>query len=170
MKSQPGMSPQDIAVLLKIASMKGQDWLQKPLADSLVLSQSEVSKSLARSKFAGLLGADGKEVSKQALLEFLQFGIRFVFPVRPGPLMRGIPTSHSASPLNNIIISNEAYVWPSAKGTVRGSAIVPLYSSVVKAVERDPVLHEMLALVDALRVGKVREKNLAIEELRRRLM
>jgi len=32
------------------------------------------------------------------------------------------------------------------------------------------VLHELLAFVDALRVGRMREKNLAIEELRRRLM
>lgn len=115
MKSQVSLSPQDIVVLLKIASLNGQDWFQKSLADSLALSQSEISKSLSRSNFAGLLGGSGKEVHKQALLEFLQFGIRYVFPVRPGPLMRGIPTSHSASPLNQIIISNEAYVWPSAK-------------------------------------------------------
>jgi hypothetical protein len=163
------MSPQDIVVLLKIGSLNGHDWFQKSLADSLALSQSEISKSLSRSKYAELLSDDGKVVRKQALLEFLQFGIRYVFPVKPGPLMRGIPTSHSASPLNKIIVSDEAYVWPSAKGTVRGSAIVPLYKSIVKAVERDPMLHELLALVDALRVGRVREKNFAIEELNRRL-
>jgi hypothetical protein len=169
LKAESSMNPLDVAVLLKIASLKGEEWFQKSLAESLALSQSEISKSLSRSKYAGLLSEDGKVVSKQALLEFLQFGIRYVFPVRPGPLMRGIPTSHSAPPLNKIILSNEAYVWPSAKGPVRGSAIVPLYNNVVIAVERDRVLHELLALVDALRVGRVREKKFAIEELYRRL-
>jgi len=34
---------------------------------------------------------------------------------------------------------------------------------------KDPRLHELLALVDALRVGRAREKSLAAEELERRL-
>jgi hypothetical protein len=39
----------------------------------------------------------------------------------------------------------------------------------VKAVKGNSELHELLSLVDALRVGRVREKNLAIEELKKRL-
>ena len=38
-----------------------------------------------------------------------------------------------------------------------------------EAVEEDPQLYEMLAIVDGLRVGKVRERELAAEELRKRL-
>ena len=43
-------------------------------------------------------------------------------------------------------------------------------SSVVDAVKLDPALYELLSLVDALRVGKVREKELAISELKKRIL
>jgi hypothetical protein len=90
------MSPRHVVVLLKIATSSNEMWLQKPLADALFLSQSEVSKLLARSKYAGLMGASGQRVHKQALLEFLQYGIAYVFPAQPGAMARGIPTAHSA--------------------------------------------------------------------------
>jgi len=167
---QASMSPQDIAVLLLMASASEAQWSQVKLAEQLNLSQPEISNSLARSRYAGLLDDSGKSVRKQALLEFLQYGIAYAFPVKPGPVVRGVPTAHSASPLNKLIISNgEEYVWPSATGQLRGQAISPLYKNVVKAVKGNSELHELLSLVDALRVGRVREKNLAIEELKKRL-
>jgi len=52
---------------------------------------------------------------------------------------------------------------------VKGYAIEPLYSSVTVAVKSDPVLYELLALVDALRMGRARERKLAEEELKHRL-
>jgi hypothetical protein len=100
-----------------------------------------------------------------ALLDFLKCGITYVFPQRPGALVKGVPTAHSAPPLNAQIVSNEHYVWPSARGTIRGQAIEPLYPSVVKAVENDAILYKLLSLVDALRVGRAREKAIAIKEL-----
>lgn len=167
---QQVMSPQDIVVLLKIIAYGNASWFQEQLAEALQISQSEISKSLARSKFAGLIDASGKKVFKMALLEFLQYGIRYVFPERPGALVRGIATAHSAAPLNTIIVSEEPYVWPSGKGNLRGQAIIPLYPSVINAVHNDEKLYELLALVDALRVGKAREKDLAIKELQSRIL
>ena len=170
MKSkQQIMSPCDIVILLKIVSYGNQQWYQKPLAEALGISQSEVSKSINRSKYAGLLTPNGKTVMKMALKEFLQYGLRYVFPQKPGPVVRGVPTSHSASPLKEEIQSTEAYVWPYGKGTVRGHSIVPLYPSVPEAALKDEKLHELLALVDALRVGRARERNLAIAALKKRL-
>tara|TARA_R110000868_G_scaffold60556_2_gene184793 strand:- start:498 stop:1031 length:534 start_codon:yes stop_codon:yes gene_type:complete len=164
------MSPLDVVVLLKIISYNSDGWLQGQLADDLYISQSEVSKSLVRSKFAGLIDNSGKKVSKMALLEFLQYGLKYVFPEQPGALVRGIPTAHAASPLKDIIVSNDNYVWPSGKGTMRGQAITPLYPSVVDAVQKDDKLHELLALVDAIRVGRAREKELAVKELKDRIL
>lgn len=164
------MSPQDIVILLKIISLGKTPWLQGSLAESLSISQSEVSKSLMRSKYAGLLSPDGKNVLKMALLEFLQYGIRYVFPQKPGPVIRGIPTSHSAYPLKEIIKSEEAYVWPFGKGTVRGHSILPLYRSVPDAAIKDEKLYQLLALVDAMRVGKAREKQIAFHELEKRIV
>jgi hypothetical protein len=171
MKSQqPSMSPQDVVILLKIASYGQNPWNQIKLAEQLHLSQPEISNSLARSRYAGLLDESSKNVRTQALLEFLQYGIAYAFPTKPGAVVRGIPTAHSAPPLNTLIVAGgDEYVWPSATGQLRGQAISPLYKSVVKAVKNDHELHELLSLVDAIRVGKVREKNLAIEELKKRL-
>lgn len=163
------MSPHDIVILLKIATYEDKQWFQTSLAQDLNISQSEISKSLQRSKFAGLIDPKGKKVMKLALLEFLQYGLRYVFPQKPGPVVRGVPTSHSAAPLKNKIQSTENYVWPYAKGTVRGQSIVPLYPSVPQAALKDVKLYELLALVDALRVGRVREKELAIIDIKRRL-
>lgn len=164
------MSPLDVVVLLKIISMGNQPWTQMTLADSLFMSQSEISKSFARSKYAGLLDSSGKNVRRLALMEFLQFGITYVYPQQPGAMVRGVPTAHSVAPLNEIIQSTEPYVWPSGKGSLRGQSIIPLYPTVVDAVKIDSKLHELLALVDALRVGKAREKELAIAELKKRIL
>ncbi len=164
------MNPQDVVILLKIASYGPNPWNQVKLAEKLHLSQPEISNSLSRSRYAGLLDDSGKKVRKEALLEFLQYGIAYAFPAKPGPIVRGVPTAHSGPPLNTLIEpSGDEYVWPSATGQLRGQAISPLYKNVVKAVKGDYELYELLSLVDAIRVGKAREKQLAIRELRERL-
>jgi hypothetical protein len=164
-KSHP-MKPQDIVILLKIIALETDQWQQIPLAESLSMSQSEVSQSLARSRYADLLV--GKQVMKSALLEFLQYGLAYVFPQKPGAIVRGIATAHTAPPLKDEIDSTEHFVWPFAKGKERGQAIVPLYSSVPEAALKDQPLYELLALTDALRVGKIREKAKAIAILKQR--
>ena len=163
------LKPQDVVLLLKIVSGNTPSWNQKPMAEALGLSQSEVSEAVSRCKYAGLLAPNGKTVMKMALMEFLQYGLRYVFPQKPGAVVRGVPTSHSAQPLSDDIQSSEAYVWPFGKGTVRGHSIVPLYPSVPEAALKDKKLHELLALVDALRVGRARERELAIRALKNRL-
>ena len=166
---QPVMSPIDVVILLKIVRQGSDPWFQQSLASELFISQSEISKSIKRSKYAGLIDPTGKKVMRQGLMDFLQYGIRYAFPQKPGPVVRGIPTAHSVPPLSDEIQSSEAYVWPSATGNVRGHSIAPLYHSVVKAVQHDQKLHELLALVDALRVGRARERNLAVEFLKQRI-
>lgn len=162
------IKPQDVLLLLKIISLNNTSWNQKPMAISLGMSQSEVSESVARSKFSGLLDSKGKMVFKMALMEFLQYGLRYVFPVQPGPIVCGIPTAHSTAPLKEHIHSTENYVWPYGKGTLRGHSILPLYPSVPEAALKDKKLHELLALVDAQRVGRAREKEIAVDELKKR--
>ncbi len=155
------MHPQDILILLKMISLGNHEWYHHTLAKEIGISQSEVSHSLTRSQIAGLVDSSRKKVRRLALLEFLLHGIRYVFPQQPGPIVRGIPTSHSAPPLQKYFGDSEAYVWPSTHGKVRGQAITPLYPSVIGAIEKDEKLYQLLALVDAMRVGKSREKELA---------
>ncbi len=171
MKSkQPTLNPLDIVVLFKILCKENARWSQSVLAKELHLSQSEISKSIARSQFAGLLDATSKHVRRLGFMEFLQYGISYAFPQHPGSVVKGVPTAHSAAPLKQYIRSTEHYVWPSSEGKMTGQAIMPLFSNVPLAVQEDQSLYEYLALVDALRVGRVREKNMAIKELKTRIL
>jgi hypothetical protein len=169
MKKHSGMRPQDIVVLLKIAALGDIPWMMKNLSIALGISASEVSESLHRSAIAGLISQDKTRLMKLSILDFLEHGLRYVYPQRPGSIVRGIPTAHSAPPLNIDIGSGDQYVWPYSEGSVRGESIEPLHPKVPEACLKDPVFYEYMALCDALRVGKVREKNLAIKELRKRL-
>jgi predicted transcriptional regulator len=169
MKKHSGMRPHDIVVLLKIAAKKEKPWMMKDLSMELGISASEVSESLNRSAIAGLIAQDKKRLMRLTILDFLEHGLRYVYPQKPGAKARGIVTAHSAAPLNQEIASNELYVWPYAEGDVRGESIEPLHPKVPEACLKDPVFYEYMALCDALRVGKTREKNLAIAELKKRL-
>ena len=170
MKKHSGMRPQDIVVLLNIISKDSSPWMMKDLAQETNISPSEVSESLNRSYLAGLIDKSKKKIMRHALLEFLIHGLRYVFPQKPGATVRGIPTAFSAPPLDDLIRSDEKLVWPYAQGNVRGQAIEPLYPSVIEAALKNSQLHELLALVDALRVGRVRERELAKVELEKRIL
>lgn len=169
MKKHSGMRPHDIAVLLKIASKPDQHWYMKDLAYELGISNSEISESINRSVIAGLISSDKKTLNKLALLDFLQSGLRYVYPQQPGSMVRGIKTAHSAPPLADKILSEEPYVWPYAKGDTRGQSIEPLHPNIPEACLKDSRFYELIALSDAIRVGKVREQKLAFDLLKERV-
>jgi hypothetical protein len=60
-------------------------------------------------------------------------------------------------------------VWPDAEGKKKGYALEPLFKPIGKAVRQDPKLYELLALIDAIRDGRARERKLAEQELRIRI-
>lgn len=171
MRNFNGIKPQDIVLLLKLVVLGEERWRHLDLVAALGLSQTEVSFSLNRCRTVGFLDSTKRRVMKGALLEFLVHGLKYVFPARPGPISRGMPTAHSAAPLAGRIVSGEGdmYVWPSDAGKARGQAIEPLYRSVPLAAGRDRALYELLALVDAVRAGRAREQAMAVQELERRL-
>ena len=165
-----GLMPQDVLVLLKIILWEDRPWRHIDLAGELGLSQTEISFSLERCRSVGLLDSSKRKVLRSPFLNFLIYGLRYICPAQPGPLCRGIATSHSAPPLSSRIVSDEhdQYVWPSDHGKMRGQAIDPIYESAPFAAEKDPELYGLLALVDALRVGRARERSLALKMLEQR--
>jgi DNA-binding Lrp family transcriptional regulator len=170
MKAHNGMRPQDVVILLKICTLQGNDWRFQDIAESLKISPSEVSESLQRSMQAGLVSESKRTVYTASFLDFLVSGLKYVFPALPGAVVRGIPTAHSAPPINESIAAGaENYVWPSGKGTLRGQSIEPLYKTVPDAVTEDKALYELLALADVIRIGRAREVNMAIAEFKKRL-
>ena len=166
-----GMRPQDVVILLKLSTIKSDKWRMQDIASSLKISASEVTESLQRSNQARLVSDNKRTIYVASLLEFLVYGLKYVFPAIPGSVVRGIPTAHSAPPLNHTIVASttDNYVWADSKGTMRGQAIVPLYKTVPKIAMEDHALYELLALVDAIMVGKAREVKIAIEELEKRI-
>ncbi|MCQ2256738.1 MAG: hypothetical protein MJZ41_01950 [Bacteroidaceae bacterium] len=166
MAKHNGMRPQDIVVLLKKITSEGVDMLNKDLAVSLGISASEISEALERCRIASLVDVSKKRVQVLALKDFLVYGLRYVFPAQPGAIVRGVPTAVSASPIKEAINGgSEIFVWPYKKGTLRGQSIEPLYSSVPEAVGQDDELYKLLAIIDTLRMGRVREREVAIAEL-----
>jgi hypothetical protein len=151
-------------------TFRDKAWAFSEMADSLQLSEAEVSFAMERNKTAGLVNPAKKQVYKLALREFLIYGVKYVFPPQVGHPARGIATAHSAFPVNqHVADGDETYVWPYYKGTRKGNTIVPLYDKIPKIVENNPELYEYLVIIDSLRIGRRREIEFAIKELDKRL-
>ena len=100
------------------------------------------------------------------LVEFALHGAKYAFPAVKLPLVIGVPTSHSAPAFTGVFATGSTdFVWPHPNGSVRGVGVDPLHPSVPFAAMQDAKLYEMLALFDALRVGKARERGMALERL-----
>ncbi len=100
------------------------------------------------------------------LAEFALHGAKYAFPGVRLPLAVGVPTSHSAPAFAGVFAPGSTdFVWPHPNGSVRGVGVEPLHPSVPFAAMQDAKLYEMLALFDALRVGKARERGMALERL-----
>lgn len=164
------MKSQDIVVLLKLC---GYESSERPsysyMADELFMSQSEVHSAVKRLKQSRLIheAEMDERPNLTAVQEFLIHGVKYAFFAEHGGLTRGMPTSYAAEPLSRFIqAGNEPVpVWADPKGETRGIALLPLYKTVPDAAKRDPKLYERLALIDAIRDGRARERNLAEQEL-----
>ena len=144
MRKHNGMRPQDIVVLLKILSREDQLWQNKDLASELFISPSEISESLNRSSMGGLIEAEKKKkVYRKSLMEFIEHGLHYVFPALPGSMVNGLYTAHSHPFMQQHFSSELNYVWPEARGEVRGLSIEPLYKEQVKAAHKDSTLYLM---------------------------
>ena len=144
----------------------------RALSASLGLSKSEVSNSIARCRESGMLANDYDtglpKVNRRELLKITEHALKYFFPVKPGAMVRGIPTDFAAPALSKSIKSAGGLipVWPDALGTERGQAIEPLYKTVPEAVKKDRTLYHYLALADAIRLGGPRECGVAVNILK----
>lgn len=167
------LKPQDLLLMLKLL-LRG-DQGPAPLssiAREIGVSPAEAHNSIRRSLQSQIFDPVHQRPHAAHLHEFIVHGLRYAWPAAIGPLIRGIPTAHSAPPLARLILSDkeQRYVWPSSEGRVLGFALEPIYPSVPIAASFDDRLYEVLALIDAMRIGRVRERKIAAEELGRRLL
>jgi len=167
------LKPQDVVVALKLCCYPHVRPPISIVANDLSLSPSEVHGAIGRLRASRLLhGPSMKDRPNiSALEEFLIHGLKYAFPAEHGDVTRGIPTSYAAEPLKSeIAMSNDLPpVWPWPEGNTRGIGLEPLYRKVPQAALRDSELYQLLALVDAIRDGRARERRIAEQELQRRL-
>lgn len=107
-------------------------------------------------------------VNRHNLAEFALHGAKYAFPAERLPLGPGVPTSHAAPAFAGVFAEgHEPLVWPDAHGSVRGEGLLPLHPCVPGAALRDAALYELLALFDALRAGRARERGMANARLQK---
>lgn len=130
------LKPQDLLVTLKLVAIDDRRWSYNELALEIGMSPSEAHSAVRRATRAGLLYKrplkSGKRNSletsapnRQAIVEFLAHGIRYVFVPELGGETRGMPTAYAAAPLNGQIVADNPLppVWPSSDGRTRGLAL-----------------------------------------------
>jgi len=162
--------PQDIVVALKLCLNEARR-SYADLGQELGMSASEVHAAVRRLGEAKLVDPETKEIRREALRNFLVHGVPHAFPASPKEVTRGMPTAWAAPVLSDKISASGQIppVWPDPEGQVQGTAVQPLYGSVPGAARNDPALYDLLALVDALRIGRARERSLAEQEITVRL-
>lgn len=180
------LKPQDVVVVLKLCVSPKPRPPLTVLALQLGISASEVHGAVRRATLSGLLrNGDGLRSTRKgsssrsyderpnvsAIREFLVHGLKYVFPAQRGELTRGLATSYAADPLKRLLTRGRdpIPVWPYAEGKQRGVALDPLYPSAPFAALQDKRLYELLAIADALREGRSRDRKLAEEQLVLRL-
>ncbi len=166
------LKPQDVLILLKLVAQGDMNWVYSRLAMELSMSSSEIHAAMKRAYCAGLMVDKGETIMPDAknLEEFIVYGLKYAFAAERGDICMGIPTSYAAKPLCDRVISDDTNppVWPDENGKVQGIAFRPLYPSVPDAVRVDSSLYELLALIDAIRGGRTRERTVAIKEVKLR--
>jgi hypothetical protein len=160
----------DVYVLLKLCVDKSKKTYAQVGAD-LGMSASEVHAALRRSAQAGLAKLESKRVVRSTFVDFLIHGVPYAFPAVRGRVVRGVPTGYAAPCLSGDFAEAELpVVWEHAEGKVRGQRLEPLHPSAPAASLRDTDLYRVLALADALRDGRARERSAAAAELKKLLL
>ena len=163
---------QDVFVALDLCREEGTMGTYAERGARLGMSASEVHAAVRRLEKARLLDPETGEVRRNPFLDFLEHGVPYAFAERPGEVIRGIPTAWAAPVMADKITGNSELppVWPDPEGKMQGVTVHPLYRSVPKASLREPGLYDLLALVDALRIGRVRDRKIAKEVLKEKLL
>jgi hypothetical protein len=165
------MKEADLYVLGGLLAHHG-DWSYRSLAGRLQVPHPLVQRALSRAQEADLYSPERREVHAPHFEEFAIHALRFIAPAQLGALVPGVPAAWAAQPMASAIRSSGEEpppVWPYARGQVRGQAIEPLHPSAPEAVKGWPELGEILALLDSLRAGDARVRQVA-EDLLVRLL
>jgi len=162
---------QDVVVALSLAILSREQTKRIAyghLGEMLCMSSSEAFKATQRLVRSALVEPGGWRPLAGPLWEYLVYGVPHAFPTRIGEPTRGLPTAWAADPLAKFMPqgSDLPHVWPWSEGRVRGYSVEPLFPAVPDAIKNLPSLYAPLALVDSLRVGRARDREIARKMLK----
>ena len=192
------LKAQDVLVACKLYSLAevvrpASDWTYSGLSGELGISLSETYNSFERCCLAQLIVTvrDRRVVSKRHFYELLAVAVPRIFYAARGGLEVGLPTSVHAPALRSKfegVPGAIPTVWPCDYSAdkevgkeyrrensrpllrIRGESISPIYPSVPEAAAQDSLLYELLALVDVVRIGDTRSRNLAVAILEKKIL
>ena len=165
LKRSSSLHPQDVLVACKLFSLKlaDEEWTYSGLGESVGISGGEAHNAVDRCRRAAIIGASGNVVRRN-LRDLLAVAAPRIFYASRGGIVSGMPTSVWAPPLLGKFerIGSLPTSWPCENGPCeRGESVDPIYPSAPIAA-RDPLVYELLALVDVIRVGGAADRNRAI--------
>ena len=167
-KSQPiALKPHDVCVGLQL--LISPDATYRELASRVGLSLGEAHNAAKRLEVSHLIQPHRLVVNARPFLEFLVHGVPYAFPGQLGLEAQGVPTAHSGPAFNDRIMQYDIVVWPSSAGEARGSTLAPLCKGAPRMPKTNPPLYRLLTIVDAMRVGRSRERSLAQQLLEKEL-
>src|SRR5471030_1714460 len=167
-QKQPTLRPSDVVVACQLALTPDAKFLE--IANSTGISAGECHNAVRRLRLSRILLAEQRRPAAEVLHLFLVQGAPFAFPPVLGPQTIGTATALSAQVFRAKIDSPEGIVWPDAAGTARGQSLIPLFPGAPSLPARNQPLYDLLAIIDALRVGTTRVRAIAGELLVGRLM
>jgi hypothetical protein len=162
------LGPTDIYVLAGAVVGRDEGAPLRELAFELHVDHTLVHRSLNRAEAAGLYRKASKQVNLANFEEFVVHAARFIAPAALGQLTRGVPAAWAAEPIAKRIRQSGQEpppVWPDADGAVRGQALEPLHQAAAQASADNPALAELLSIIDSLRAGDARVREVATNEL-----
>lgn len=173
------LKPFDIVLLVSLVG------LEEParatfaeMARALGSNQPAIHRATARLTTAGLLhkhrhgslGPHDYSVDHRAMFEVLTYAVRYFMPAQLGAPARGLATAHAGPDLKDAIRAASPYVWPYLDGVEVGPSVEPLDPCVPHVAARHAIFYRIMSLVEACRVGRIRERKLAEDTLRRLLI
>jgi DNA-binding transcriptional MocR family regulator len=162
------LSPSDIYVLAGTLADADKKPTLRELARELHIDHTLVHRALKRAEEAGLYRSASKQVNRANFEELMTHAARFIAPAALGELTRGTPAAWAAKPVSKRIRQQgdePPPVWPDIEGVVRGQALQPLHPAAVRASQESPALSDLLSIIDSLRAGDVRVRQVAADEL-----
>ena len=157
--------PQDITIAVKLLTIQGK-WTFATLGKSLALSPSQVHSGYKRLICSELVTEDLKLPIKRNLIEFLIHGARYMFPPEWGGEATGLPTTHSSPIMSKLIKGSGNIIWPyKGRGMKKGRALAPIYKNIPEVALYDENFYAVFSLLDSLRAGGAREREVAQKAL-----